>query len=250
MFVGRRRAASGAIGAGRPCLTLLAPLPPPPAPLQVLLSPSRCARDACKPLLRPPRTFPLRALQPTRGGPGSASQPHSAPPRSPDAPARPPPPAPRPTGCNRSFAELWRLKVHYRAPPDVRGSGKERGHGTELAFCPKCGKDLRPGKHHVGCAAGKSAPRQAAKRQRQVRLGAPAPPSGQRLLAARAIAHFLLHCSHLCSLTRVCAAGAHTVFCGAPAPGARVGVVPPRARPAPPTAPPSPTPPLPRCSSR
>ena len=32
-------------------------------------------------------------------------------------------------GCTRSFAELWRLKVHYRAPPDVRGSGKERGHG-------------------------------------------------------------------------------------------------------------------------
>ncbi|GFH15568.1 protein TIC 21, chloroplastic [Haematococcus lacustris] len=26
-------------------------------------------------------------------------------------------------GCNRSFAELWRLKVHYRAPPDIRGSG-------------------------------------------------------------------------------------------------------------------------------
>jgi hypothetical protein len=36
-------------------------------------------------------------------------------------------------GCKRSFAELWRLKVHYRAPPDVRGSGKERGHGQELA---------------------------------------------------------------------------------------------------------------------
>eukprot|EP00887_Chlorella_sp_A99_P005318 scaffold1.g5318.t1 len=71
-------------------------------------------------------------------------------------------------GCNRSFAELWRLKVHYRAPPDVRGSGKERGHGTELSFCPKCGKDLHPGKHHVGCVAGKSAPRQAAKRQRQI----------------------------------------------------------------------------------
>lgn len=71
-------------------------------------------------------------------------------------------------GCNRSFAELWRLKVHYRAPPDVRGSGKERGHGTELKFCPKCGKELKPGKHHVGCSAGKSAPRQAAKRQRQV----------------------------------------------------------------------------------
>ncbi|GAB4817997.1 hypothetical protein N2152v2_005043 [Parachlorella kessleri] len=71
-------------------------------------------------------------------------------------------------GCNRSFAELWRLKVHYRAPPDVRGSGKERGHGTELKWCPKCGKDLKPGKHHVGCSAGKSAPRQAAKRQRQM----------------------------------------------------------------------------------
>lgn len=73
-------------------------------------------------------------------------------------------------GCNRSFAELWRLKVHFRAPPDVRGSGKERGHGTELQFCPKCGKDLRPGKHHVGCSAGKSAPRQAAKRQRQQQM--------------------------------------------------------------------------------
>ena len=71
-------------------------------------------------------------------------------------------------GCNRSFAELWRLKVHFRAPPDVRGSGKERGHGTELKFCPKCGKELKPGKHHVGCSAGTSAPRQAAKRQRQM----------------------------------------------------------------------------------
>ena len=71
-------------------------------------------------------------------------------------------------GCNRSFAELWRLKVHFRAPPDVRGSGKERGHGTELKYCPKCGKELKPGKHHVGCTAGKSAPRQAAKRQKNV----------------------------------------------------------------------------------
>lgn len=61
---------------------------------------------------------------------------------------------------------MWRLKVHFRAPPDVRGSGKERGHGTELKYCPKCGKELKPGKHHVGCTAGKSAPRQAAKRQR------------------------------------------------------------------------------------
>lgn len=70
-------------------------------------------------------------------------------------------------GCTRSFAELWRLKVHYRAPPDVRGSGKERGHGTELQHCPKCGKELKPGKHHVGCYAGRSGARQAVKRPRE-----------------------------------------------------------------------------------
>ena len=40
-------------------------------------------------------------------------------------------------GCQRSFAELWRLKVHHRAPTDIRGSGKERGHGTELPMCPR-----------------------------------------------------------------------------------------------------------------
>lgn len=64
-------------------------------------------------------------------------------------------------GCKRSFAELWRLKVHYRAPPDIRGSGKERGHGTELTHCPKCGKGLKPGKHHVGCSGGKAGSRQS-----------------------------------------------------------------------------------------
>ena len=83
-------------------------------------------------------------------------------------------------GCSRSFAELWRLKVHFRAPPDVRGSGKERGHGTELKFCPKCGKELKPGKHHVGCAAGKSAPRQAAKRRRHVSSSEEDPESGNQ----------------------------------------------------------------------
>ena len=81
-------------------------------------------------------------------------------------------------GCSRSFAELWRLKVHFRAPPDVRGSGKERGHGTELKFCPKCGKELKPGKHHVGCSAGKTAPRQAAKRRRHVSSSEDDPESG------------------------------------------------------------------------
>lgn len=70
-------------------------------------------------------------------------------------------------GCTRSFAELWRLKVHYRAPPDVRGSGKERGHGTELQFCPKCGKELKPGKHHVGCFAGRAGPKPLTKRARE-----------------------------------------------------------------------------------
>ena len=60
-------------------------------------------------------------------------------------------------GCKRTFAELWRLvsalpmqalmlgqalmgvaaaqKVHYRADPNVRGSGKERGHGCVRAQC-------------------------------------------------------------------------------------------------------------------
>ncbi|GIL56533.1 hypothetical protein Vafri_11884 [Volvox africanus] len=69
-------------------------------------------------------------------------------------------------GCNRSFAELWRLKVHFRAPPDIRGSGKERGHGTELTHCPKCGKTLKPGKHHVGCSGSKTSARQTNKRSR------------------------------------------------------------------------------------
>ena len=89
-------------------------------------------------------------------------------------------------GCSRSFAELWRLKVHFRAPPDVRGSGKERGHGTELKFCPKCGKELKPGKHHVGCAAGKSAPRQAAKRRRNVSRGGGGGRGGRRIGRAQA----------------------------------------------------------------
>jgi hypothetical protein len=38
-------------------------------------------------------------------------------------------------GCKRSFAELWRLKVHYRAPPDIRGSGKERGACAAAIRC-------------------------------------------------------------------------------------------------------------------
>lgn len=54
-------------------------------------------------------------------------------------------------GCKRSFAELWRLKVHYRAAPEVRGSGKERGHGQELRRCPLCDAALMPGKHHIQC---------------------------------------------------------------------------------------------------
>ena len=41
--------------------------------------------------------------------------------------------------------------MHYRAASDIRGSGKERGHGLELGFCPKCNKELKAGKHHVGC---------------------------------------------------------------------------------------------------
>jgi len=46
-------------------------------------------------------------------------------------------------GCNRSFRSgIWRLKVHYRAPADGRGSGVERGHGIDLTMCPKCGTEV------------------------------------------------------------------------------------------------------------
>ena len=61
-----------------------------------------------------------------------------------------------PAGCKRKFASLWRLKVHYRAPPNERGSGKERGHGVELPICPACGEELEPGKHHNKCKAGRT----------------------------------------------------------------------------------------------
>ncbi len=60
-------------------------------------------------------------------------------------------------GCNRSFAVLWRLKVHYRAPVDARGSGVERGHGQELDRCPKCHVEFQEGRHHVNCRAGRTA---------------------------------------------------------------------------------------------
>eukprot|EP00951_Prasinocladus_malaysianus_P005060 scaffold36027_cov35-Prasinocladus_malaysianus.AAC.1 len=45
-------------------------------------------------------------------------------------------------GCNRKFRKFWRLRAHYRALPELRGSGKERGHGQELLECPKCGASL------------------------------------------------------------------------------------------------------------
>ncbi len=52
-------------------------------------------------------------------------------------------------------AKIIQMQVHYRAPPDARGSGKERGHGCELQQCPKCEKELKQGRHHVGCFANK-----------------------------------------------------------------------------------------------
>jgi hypothetical protein len=45
---------------------------------------------------------------------------------------------------------------HYRAPPNERGSGKERGHGVELPICPACNEELEPGKHHNKCKAGRT----------------------------------------------------------------------------------------------
>lgn len=68
--------------------------------------------------------------------------------------------------------------THCRAPPDIRGSGKERGHGTELTHCPKCGKGLKPGKHHVGCSGGKAGARQ--KRAKAVRASCVDAAAAQR----------------------------------------------------------------------
>ncbi|WIA14462.1 hypothetical protein OEZ85_002987 [Tetradesmus obliquus] len=69
-------------------------------------------------------------------------------------------------GCTRSFRDFWRLKVHYRAPPNARGSGVERGHGMELPFCPLCNLDLRDVKYHK-CAAGPAAAAPARSRNNQ-----------------------------------------------------------------------------------
>ncbi|KAF6258540.1 hypothetical protein COO60DRAFT_1108066 [Scenedesmus sp. NREL 46B-D3] len=80
-------------------------------------------------------------------------------------------------GCRRSFAELWRLKVHYRAPPNVRGSGKERGHGMRLDHCPKCNAVLKIGGHHVRCSA-REAARQLAKKPRRTGPASAGEPKG------------------------------------------------------------------------
>ena len=49
--------------------------------------------------------------------------------------------------CSAAFSTLTvrpslllKPQVHHRAPPGVRGSGVERGHGCELKWCPKCGQ--------------------------------------------------------------------------------------------------------------
>ncbi|KAG2493953.1 hypothetical protein HYH03_007883 [Edaphochlamys debaryana] len=77
-------------------------------------------------------------------------------------------------GCTRSFKELWRLKVHYRARPDVRGSGKERGHGMELERCPRCETRLLRGRHHK-CALSRAALTAAVTRSSPPPPPAPAP---------------------------------------------------------------------------
>lgn len=82
-------------------------------------------------------------------------------------------------GCQRSFAELWRLKVHFRASPDVRGSGKERGHGLELDRCPRCAQELKPGKHHVGCVGSAATKAKAAAAASTPAAAAPAPKKGR-----------------------------------------------------------------------
>ena len=57
--------------------------------------------------------------------------------------------------CQYYLLMAVRLLQHYRAPPNERGSGKERGHGVEL-ICPACNEKLEPGKHHNKCKAGRT----------------------------------------------------------------------------------------------
>ncbi len=47
------------------------------------------------------------------------------------------------TGCNRTFVDFWRLKAHYKAPPDA--NGPSGGHGMNLLHCPKCSQLLEEG---------------------------------------------------------------------------------------------------------
>jgi hypothetical protein len=60
------------------------------------------------------------------------------------------------------LAKMLSLPQHT---PLCACAGKERGHGTELMHCPKCGQTLKPGKHHVGCVVGKSALRTSSKKK-------------------------------------------------------------------------------------
>lgn len=64
--------------------------------------------------------------------------------------------------CSSNQYQLLPLTT-YRAPPNVRGSGKERGHGMRLTHCPKCGTALKIGGHHVRCSA-----REAARQQMEL----------------------------------------------------------------------------------
>lgn len=62
------------------------------------------------------------------------------------------------TGCQRSFAELWRLKVHYRAPPDIRGSGaswslkRERGRSNDVQYTVALVLKTDAGVTHIGAS--------------------------------------------------------------------------------------------------
>ena len=48
-------------------------------------------------------------------------------------------------------------------------AARSAGTGGRLEFCPKCLENLQPGKHHIGCSASASAPRDGKRARRKVR---------------------------------------------------------------------------------
>ena len=52
-------------------------------------------------------------------------------------------------GCNIDCTNFMKLKAHYKASLDYKGSGQKKGHGLVLTFCPKCNKLVGEHEHHT-----------------------------------------------------------------------------------------------------